>query len=257
MAESVRLFRTQDHPCGYYADRTANNLVLDPEEPRLAQVFEQALEHGFPRRRPHLSPRVPRLRACVATRIAADRFEASRRHQRVWAQNQDLRVEIEPAHESEQHLSLYQRYLSGCHAGAGMDDGDPEGFSRFLLSTWADTVFINHYLGDDLVAIAVTDCTPNALSAIYTFYAPSTPNEASGSLAILQQIEYARRTSRPYLYLGFWINGHPKMHYKAEFRLELRNALGKWTAFENPISPRAARVPTPETNDSVANQSSD
>lgn len=234
MAESVRLFRTQNHPCGYYVDRTANNLVLDPEEPRLAQVFDQALEHGFRRAGDRIyRPACPACNACVATRIAVERFEPHRRHQRVWTRNQDIRVEVEAAHESEQHLQLYQRYLSGRHAGAGMDDGDPEGFSRFLLSSWADTVFINHYQGDELIATAVTDRTPHALSAIYTFYAPEHAKRSLGTLAILQQIDYARRTSRPYLYLGFWIDRHPKMHYKAELPgLEVKNELGKWITIE-------------------------
>ena len=39
-----------------------------------------------------------------------------------------------------------------------------------------------------------------------------------GTLAILRQIEWARRERRRHLYLGYWIDGHPKMDYKRRFR---------------------------------------
>ncbi len=41
--------------------------------------------------------------------------------------------------------------------------------------------------------------------------------EAETTLAILRQLEWARRESRRHLYLGYWIAGHAKMHYKRRF----------------------------------------
>ena len=38
------------------------------------------------------------------------------------------------------------------------------------------------------------------------------------TLAILKQLEWARREHRTHLYLGYWIAGHPKMDYKRRFR---------------------------------------
>ncbi len=35
--EELRLFHTGEHPCGYWPDRYARDLVLDPRDPRLPQ----------------------------------------------------------------------------------------------------------------------------------------------------------------------------------------------------------------------------
>ena len=50
----VRLFPKLPHACGYYADRTAPNLVLDPAAPTLDPLYGPALERGFSRPGAHL-----------------------------------------------------------------------------------------------------------------------------------------------------------------------------------------------------------
>ena len=59
---------------------------------------------------------------------------------------------------------------------------------------------------------------PEALSAVYTFYDPDEADRGLGTLAILRQLEWARRERRRHVYLGYWIEGHPKMDYKRRFR---------------------------------------
>ena len=39
-----------------------------------------------------------------------------------------------------------------------------------------------------------------------------------GTYCILKQIEYARELDMDYVYLGYWIKNHPKMHYKTSFK---------------------------------------
>ena len=48
-ADNVRMFRTGAHACGYWAGREARDLVLDPRDPRLPQIYPLALEWGFRR----------------------------------------------------------------------------------------------------------------------------------------------------------------------------------------------------------------
>jgi leucyl-tRNA---protein transferase len=85
-------------------------------------------------------------------------------------------------------------------------------------------------LGERLLAVAVTDICINGISAVYTFFDPDETARSLGTFAILQQLALARRRGMPWLYLGFWIDGHPKMDYKRRFRpLQIRTAEG-WIA---------------------------
>jgi arginine-tRNA-protein transferase len=53
---------------------------------------------------------------------------------------------------------------------------------------------------------------------VYTFYAPEEAARSLGTYAILTQVEHARTLGLDHLYLGFWLDGHPKMDYKKNFR---------------------------------------
>jgi arginine-tRNA-protein transferase len=108
-----------------------------------------------------------------------------------------------------------------------MDDAEASDFRRFLTAPWSPTLFMELRLGERLLAVAVTDVCLNGISAVYTFFDPGESARSLGTYAILQQVEFARRRGMPWLYLGFWIDGHPKMDYKRRFRpLQIRTADG-------------------------------
>lgn len=223
-SDDLRLFHTGEHACGYWPDRIARDLVLDPRDPRLPQWYPLALGWGFRRSgdivyRPHCS----HCRACVAVRIPVERFAPDRSHRRCLARNADLELRVLPAQRTDEQLALYRRYLAARHAGGGMDDHGAAEFDQFLIGSWSDGRFLelrepaSHGPGR-LLAVAVTDVNESALSAVYTFYDPDETHRGLGTLAILKQLEWARREHRSHLYLGYWIAGHAKMDYKRRFR---------------------------------------
>jgi arginyl-tRNA--protein-N-Asp/Glu arginylyltransferase len=230
-SEVVRLFQTLPHPCGYYAQRTAQNLVIDPTSPHLPQIYEVALGKGYRRAGGHVyRPHCNGCRACIAARVPVAQFRPDRSQRRCLQRNGDLELVMAPARYSADYFDLYRRYLGARHAGGGMDDPESADFSRFLYTVWSLTSFLELRLRDRLLGVAVTDFTASGLSAVYTFYDPDEDARGLGTYAILRQIELARERGLPHLYLGFWIEGHPKMDYKARFRpLELLTAEG-WRA---------------------------
>ena len=224
--DDLRLFHTAEHACGYWPGRVARDLVLDPRDPRLAQWYPLALGWGFRRSGDIVyRPQCAGCRACVAVRIPVDRFVPDRSQRRCLARNANVELRVCAAERSDEHMALYRRYLAARHAGGGMDGHGATEFDQFLIGGWSSGRFLElrepaaHGPGK-LLAVAVTDVTEAALSAVYTFYDPD-PDVADrglGTLAILKQLQWAQREHRPHLYLGYWIAGHAKMDYKRRFR---------------------------------------
>ena len=228
-SDLIRVFQTLEHPCGYFADRPARNLVIDPVARGLPQVYGSALERGFRRSGGHVyRPHCASCRACVAARVPVAQFVSDRSQRRCLARNADLSARVTQPHCDDETFGLYRRYLEARHLGGGMDDPSEEDFARFLACDWSPTRFLELRLGEELVAVAVTDVLPQGLSAVYTFYAPEHPARSLGSCAILHQIRWAAAENLPYLYLGYWIAGHPKMHYKSRFRPLETLTDGRW-----------------------------
>ena len=216
---TIRVFQTAEHPCGYWPDRIARDLVLDPADPMLPALYEPALAMGFRRSGHHVyRPNCVGCQACTPVRIPVERFVPNRSQRRCLARNADLQVSMQPAQRSEENFALYRSYVGARHAGGGMDDPRPEDFDAFLACDWSPTAFLEIRLGRELLAIAATDVLPDSLSAVYTFFTAQHPSRSLGTFAILAQIEHARRAGLEFVYLGFWLDGHPKMHYKQTFR---------------------------------------
>ena len=228
-SDAVRLFQTLPHACGYFPERTAQNLVLDPASPHLPGLYDLGLQRGYRRAGGHVyQPQCVRCHACIPCRIAVQQFQPSRSQRRCARRNADVQVAITHAGLNDERFALYQRYLSSRHRDGGMDDAKPEDFSRFLYTDWSPTRFIELRLHGQLIAVAVTDFSPSGLSAVYTFFDPDQHERGLGNFAILSQIGIARAQQLPHLYLGFWIERHPKMDYKRHFHpLEVRRG-GAW-----------------------------
>jgi len=214
-----QFYITPGHACSYLAGREAQTLFLDPRDTITPGLYEALTLQGFRRSGSHLyRPHCRGCQACVPARLPVADFAPKRRQRRVAAANADLQVVIEPAAYSERAYALYARYVSGRHGDGDMYPPSVEQFRSFLLSQWCDTLFVESWLGDELVAVAVTDRLPHGLSAVYTFFDPDLAQRGLGVFSVLQQIALCRQLELPHLYLGYWIRDCQKMRYKIDYR---------------------------------------
>lgn len=85
-----------------------------------------------------------------------------------------------------------------------------------------------------LLGVALSDQLADGLSMVYSFYDPANDKAGLGTFMILDHIERARRMNLPYVYLGYWVDGSPKMAYKARFRPQEHLGPDGWTRADSP-----------------------
>ncbi|QYR53755.1 arginyltransferase [Lysobacter soyae] len=232
--DELRIYRTGFHTCGYWKDRFARDLLLDPREPRLDAIYPLALSWGFRRSGDMVyRPDCVTCRECKAVRIPVARFEPDRAQRRCLKRNADIQVRVVAAERTDEQFDLYHRYLQARHKDGGMDDHVEIDFDRFMVSDFAQTRFIEMRLAEGaqagrLLGVAVTDVCEEGLSAVYTFFDPAERYRSLGTFGILEQLAWARREGLPHVYLGYWIAGHPKMDYKRRFKPLETIEQGQW-----------------------------
>jgi len=78
---------------------------------------------------------------------------------------------------------------------------------------------------------------------VYSFFDPARDKDSLGTHIILDHVVIAREMGLPYVYLGYWVPGSPKMGYKAKFdALEIFRG-GRWQPLGNPADHDAATHP--------------
>jgi arginine-tRNA-protein transferase len=227
---SVRFYRSDWHPCSYLEGRAARTLFVDPYLEKDNALYKTLQESGFRRSgseiyRPDCGP----CHDCIATRIPVEQFAYRRRHRRLLKKNrQRFTLTWENARFTPAYFDLYRRYLDSRHGDGEMANPMPEDFDRFLIGSWSETMFLCMYDQDQLISVAVTDFSDNALSAVYTFFDPEYSADSPGVYSILSQISEARRFGLPWLYLGYWVGGCRKMSYKTDYQPIQLLMHGRW-----------------------------
>ncbi|MEK6750359.1 MAG: arginyltransferase [Pseudomonadota bacterium] len=232
----LKFFATPPHSCSYLPNREAVTVFADPRSSMNPSTYSRLIDGGFRRSGEYVyCPDCRDCNACVSARIPVVGFTPNRTQRRTWRNNADINVVVTDARFSREHYALYQRYIHWRHAGGGMDEVDPNKYRSFLESTWCATWLVEFRLNNTLLAVACTDVLDQGLSAVYTFYAPEHAKRGLGVLAVMWQIQEARRLGLLWVYLGYWIEDCEKMNYKTQYQpLEILTPQG-WQAREAPV----------------------
>ncbi|WP_026375174.1 arginyltransferase [Aestuariibacter salexigens] len=219
---------TQGFSCSYLPAQTEQLLVYADEGTLDPVQYEALISCGFRRSGDQVyRPHCPACRACQSIRVPVTEFTPSRSQKRILRRNHDLSCKIS-RHEREAHYQLYERYINTRHKTGSMYPASVQQFHSFIRCAWIAPLFIEAYLNDELVAVAVTDELPNALSALYTFFAPDMEERSLGTFMILQQIEKSLQLDKAFLYLGYQVDDCSKMNYKRNFYPHQRFYADKW-----------------------------
>lgn len=221
---------TNSAPCGYLTDQQERLAVMveDAHQPTTPAHYQLLLERGFRRSHNDLyRPWCDHCQACQSLRVDVSAFKPSRSQKRVLAKNRDLELTTQGQFGTEQQ-ELFCDFINQRHQDGAMYPPHPDRFLDWVSCDWLEPIWLEWRSAGKLVAVAVCDRLPQALSAMYTFFDPAQSQRSLGTFCVLQQLELARQWHIPWLYLGYQIDDCQKMNYKAKFKPNERYIGNRW-----------------------------
>ncbi len=227
----ARIGLSQPFECSYLPDRQEQLLVILDPSCYSSNRFESLLGLGFRRSGNQIyRPHCPICSACSSVRVLADEFMPTKSQKRKLNKAKN-RFEVKYSQvQREQYYPLYSKYISLRHQDGSMYPPDKSQFQSFLFCSWLTITFIELWDQENLVAVAVTDCMDNAISAIYTFFDPDYEHFSLGTVMILQQLKFAKQQHKQFVYLGYQIDECDKMKYKTQFLPAQKQLNDQWVA---------------------------
>jgi leucyl-tRNA---protein transferase len=242
--DTPQFYLTAPSPCPYLLGKEERKVFTHVVGKRARELNEILTQGGFRRSQTiAYRPACEACRACISVRVVVDEFAPSPNMRRVLRQNEDLVGSAAPNRPSSDQYSLFRRYLDSRHADGGMVDMTVLDYSMMVEDSHVETgiveyrrrgpdTAINGRGRGEVLAVCLTDVLSDGLSMVYSFYDPEESERSLGTFMILDHIARARAMGLQYLYLGYWVEGSPKMDYKARFRPQERLMPQGWERVE-------------------------
>jgi arginyl-tRNA--protein-N-Asp/Glu arginylyltransferase len=263
-----QFYVTAPQPCPYLDGRVERKLFTALQGDHAVRLNDALSKQGFRRSQNVLyRPSCADCTACYSARIRVADFVPTRSQRRVMARNRKLEREASTPWATEDQFQLFRTYLDARHADGGMADMDIFEFAAMIEETPVRSRVVEYYHPPkkgtsrrELAAVCLTDVLDEGLSMVYSFFDPAMEPNSPGSYIILDHIEIAREAGLPYVYLGYWVPGSPKMGYKSRFSALEVFANGQWQDLGDPeaystrvdplaaepISDQVARISLPD-----------
>jgi leucyl-tRNA---protein transferase len=231
---------TAPAPCPYLPGQVERKVFTHLVGERSTGLNDLLSQGGFRRSQTiAYRPACENCRACVSVRVLVREFDWTSGFRRIRAKNSDLIGDLRAAVPSSDQYSLFRRYLDSRHSDGGMASMSVLDYAMMIEDTHVKTRLIEYRRrGPDtaingrgtgpLHGVALTDILADGLSMVYSFYDPDQAHRSLGTWIILDHIMRAQAMGLPYLYLGYWIEGSRKMHYKSRFLPQERLAPAGW-----------------------------
>lgn len=244
LTKTPQFFLTSPAPCPYLEGQQERKVFTHLVGERAAEMNDLLTQGGF-RRSQNIAyrPACETCRACVSVRVKADQFKPSRNMRRVQKLNRDLIGVEHDAEPTSEQFSLFRSYLDARHRQGGMAEMTVLDYAMMVEDSHVDTRIIEYRKRDadsfvtgksdgPLLAVALSDVMADGYSMVYSFYDPDQADRSLGTWIILDHIQRALSRGMSHVYLGYWVDGSPKMDYKTRFLPQEHLTGTGWSLYE-------------------------
>jgi arginine-tRNA-protein transferase len=247
-----RFFVTSPSPCPYLPGRQERKVFTELSGPHATELNDALGRIGFRRSQSvAYRPSCAGCAACVSVRVVTRGFHPNATQRKLMRRHADLDVAACRPWATDEQYQLLRHYLASRHPGGGMVGMDDIDYADMVEQSPVNSVIVEYREPSDtgmpgrLLGACLTDRQADGLSMIYSFFATDVADRAGlGNFIILDHIARAREAGLPYVYLGYWVKGSPRMAYKTRYRpLEVLGPRGWSLMPEDALEPAVAPPP--------------
>ena len=230
-----RFFVTSPSPCPYLPGRQERKVFTELTGPHAGELNDALGRIGFRRSQGvAYRPSCAGCTACVSVRIVSGEFVPNATQRKLLRRHGDIEVTACKPWATDEQFQLLRRYLGTRHPGGGMAGMDEDDYADMIEHSPVNSLIVEYREPGEngaqgrLIGACLTDRQADGLSMVYSFFAADDESRTGlGNFIILDHILRARDAGLPYVYLGYWVKGSPRMEYKTRYRpLEVLGAAG-------------------------------
>ncbi|MES3108647.1 arginyltransferase [Sphingomonas aurantiaca] len=221
-----RFFVTSPSPCPYLPGRQERKVFTELTGPHAGELNDALGRIGFRRSQGvAYRPSCAGCTACVSVRIVSGEFVPNATQRKLLRRHGDIEVTACKPWATDEQFQLLRRYLGTRHPGGGMAGMDEDDYADMIEHSPVNSLIVEYRepggngAQGRLIGACLTDRQADGLSMVYSFFAADDESRTGlGNFIILDHILRARDAGLPYVYLGYWVKGSPRMEYKTRYR---------------------------------------
>ncbi len=187
-----------------------------------SNACQELIERGFRRfGKMYFRPVCPTCDECQSIKIDVENFEFSKSMRRVMKKASHIKSYIQPPTLSRDHLNLFEKYH------LYMQDKKDWTYQYTTAQHYYNSFVSGHndfgyevlyYDENRLIAVDLIDILPEGISSIYFYYDPDYSEFSLGRLSLYNQVKFAKKSNKKWIYLGYYVEECPSLSYKSHYK---------------------------------------
>ena len=207
--------------CSYLANKeqTTHYKVI---ENCSAQNCQDLIERGFRRfGKMFFRPICSDCQECQSIKIEVENFSFSKSQKRIIKKASHLKSYVQTPTLSQAHLDLFKKYHLHMKEKKEWtyNETTPEHYYQSFVTGHNEFGYEVLYFDENkLIGVDLIDILEDGISSIYFYYDPDYSQYSLGKLSLYNQIKFAQRSSKKWIYLGYYVEDCPSLSYKSEYK---------------------------------------
>ncbi|MDD2652118.1 MAG: arginyltransferase [Sulfurimonas sp.] len=186
-----------------------------------ASFCQELIERGYRRfGKIFFRPVCATCTECQSIKIDVQNFHFSKSKRRVLHKAFDIKSYIRKPSLSKEHLELFEKYHLYMQEKKGWEHTPKSAqtyYSSFVDAHYDFGYEVLYYLNEKLIGVDLIDILEDGISSIYFYYDPDYSSYSLGRLSLYNQILFAQRWNKRWIYLGYYVQDCPSLSYKSHY----------------------------------------